>query len=48
MEKCVESQAFIKRGVKWLVATGEKIDICDQLWLEDAGNPYASTRTQVL
>lgn len=44
----LESQSLIKRGGKWMAATGEKVNIFDQPWLENEGDPYISTRSQVL
>lgn len=41
-----EAQDLIKKCARWMIATGEKIDICKQPWLNNEENPYVSSESQ--
>lgn len=41
-----EANDLIKSGVRWVVGTGEKIDILNQPWLLDEQNPCITTLSQ--
>lgn len=35
-----EAKAVVKEGARWMVGSGNKINIIGQPWLTDAHNPY--------
>lgn len=41
-----EAKELVKRGTRWMIATGDNIDICDQPWLADEVNPYVTSESQ--
>lgn len=43
-----EAKDVIKEGISWMVGSGEKIDICNQPWLQDVIDPYITSNNQVI
>lgn len=40
-----EAKDVVKSGIRWMVATGDRIDICGQPWLADEQNPYITSQS---
>lgn len=43
-----EAKDLMKAGARWLIGSGQDIDILNQSWLANDRNPYVSTVSQSL
>lgn len=43
-----QAKSLIKSGVRWMIGSGEKININKQPWLDNEVNTYITTKSQIL
>lgn len=41
-----EAKSLIQAGARWMVGSGEKIDIIGQPWLNETQNPYVTSTSE--